>query len=389
MKALILLVVALLLLTVSGAQDINRIEYYFDNDPGFGNGIPVAITPGAKVSANFTADITGLTHGMHLLCLRAMNSDSIWSVLSWLPFAAFDYSSFPDIVTMEYFFDTDPGFGLANSITITPFKRISATFAADVTGIPPGMHLLCIRAKNSVGNWSIVTVYPFLVYNPDIADIQKLEYFFDTDPGYGNGKNIPITPGTRVSATFVPDLTGIPPGIHLLLVRAKNNHRDWSILQKAIFNLDAATPHSISQLEYYYNDDPGFGNGRQVTITPAILLSSAFQADTAGVPPGEYTLVARVKNDENRWSIIQTQPITIKLKTWNGLVDDDWTNDGNWTPAGIPGSGDDVTIPATAPVMPAVRNQGFGCHNLRLKPNATVTIDPLMILTIRGNVIIE
>jgi hypothetical protein len=249
--------------------------------------------------------------------------------------------------------------------------------------------MLCIRGKNSVGNWGIVAVYPFLVYDPALADIQKMEYFFDTDPGFGNGKNIPVTAGTKVTATFAPDLTGLSNGLHLLMVRAKNSHRDWSIVEKAIFNMDAYTPHSISQLEYYYNDDPGFGNGRQVTITPTTLLSTTFQADTAGIPPGEYTLVARAKNDENRWSIIQNQQIIIKLKTWTGLVDDDWTKDGNWTPAGVPGSGDDVTIPSTAPIMPAVRSQGQGCHDLRFKPSATVTIDPLMILTIRGNVIIE
>jgi len=85
MKAISILVTALLIVTFSQAQDVNRIEYFFDTDPGFGNGIPLTFTPDSMVSVNFTADITGLSHGMHMLCLRAGNENNLWSMLAWIP----------------------------------------------------------------------------------------------------------------------------------------------------------------------------------------------------------------------------------------------------------------------------------------------------------------
>ena len=30
--------------------------------------------------------------------------------------------------------------------------------------------------------------------------------------------------------------------------------------------------------------------------------------------------------------------------TWNGSVDNDWATAANWTPSGVPGNTDDVTI---------------------------------------------
>jgi hypothetical protein len=71
-------------------------------------------------------------------------------------------------------------------------------------------------------------------------------------------------------------------------------------------------------------------------------------------------------------------------RTWTGVIDDYWNKAGNWSPAGIPGPGDDVYIPSSAPHMPVVRINGLSCNQVYLSENATLIINPGMTLVIIG-----
>lgn len=74
----------------------------------------------------------------------------------------------------------------------------------------------------------------------------------------------------------------------------------------------------------------------------------------------------------------------IKPITWSGEVDDDWSESGNWCPAVVPGTQDDVVIPATAAIMPEVKVNGLSCKSLTLQPGASLTIKPGYVLTVNG-----
>ena len=68
----------------------------------------------------------------------------------------------------------------------------------------------------------IVIILVFFWYQVLYAqNIVQVEHFFDTDPGYGNGTDVPITPGQNITADFVADLGGLGNGFHILYVRAK------------------------------------------------------------------------------------------------------------------------------------------------------------------------
>jgi hypothetical protein len=41
------------------------------------------------------------------------------------------------------------------------------------------------------------------------------------------------------------------------------------------------------------------------------------------------------------------------VKTWTGAINSDWTDAGNWSPAGAPGKGSDVVITKRVPVASA------------------------------------
>ena len=56
---------------------------------------------------------------------------------------------------MEYFFDSDPGYGMATSVTITPGSSISEVFNAPTGALATGFHDLFVRTKDTGGILSI------------------------------------------------------------------------------------------------------------------------------------------------------------------------------------------------------------------------------------------
>ncbi|MEP7265077.1 MAG: hypothetical protein ABI772_11295, partial [Bacteroidota bacterium] len=87
----------------------------------------------------------------------------------------------------EYFFDIDPGVGLATALPSFAFGD-SVYFTASVssTGLSIGLHQLYIRTADANGQWSLSEAKEVSV----VSGIVNAEYFFDTDPGVGSG--IPI-----------------------------------------------------------------------------------------------------------------------------------------------------------------------------------------------------
>ena len=74
----------------------------------------------------------------------------------------------------------------------------------------------------------------------------------------------------------------------------------------------------------------------------------------------------------------------IKVTSWSGTVDNDWSDPGNWCPAVVPGAQDDVVIPVSASIMPEVKTSGLSCKSVTLEPGATLTIKPGYVLTVNG-----
>ena len=63
----------------------------------------------------------------------------------------------PSFDRVEYFLDTDPGFGLATAATLPamPGSVLAAlSFPVDLTAVAPGFHNLFIRSRAGVNGWS-------------------------------------------------------------------------------------------------------------------------------------------------------------------------------------------------------------------------------------------
>ena len=101
----------------------------------------------------------------------------------------------------EYFIDTDPGFGKATNIPVSvPANDVSLSYSVNISALSQGFHMMVLRARDDKGQWSTTREQVFYVYKAQsttAANINKAEYFIDTDPGFGKANSIPVSAAPR------------------------------------------------------------------------------------------------------------------------------------------------------------------------------------------------
>ncbi|HOG19226.1 MAG TPA: hypothetical protein PKW37_02120, partial [Salinivirgaceae bacterium] len=138
-----------------------------------------------------------------------------------------------NVVSAEYFINTDPGYGNATQLTFTAAPDVgSINFNVDIEALAMGFHHLYVRVKDENGKWSQTNVKPFYkekVYT-SLPNIVKAEYFLNTDPGFGNGTDVAIIPGQDITdISFAVELSSLDNGFHHLYVRVQDAHGRWSL----------------------------------------------------------------------------------------------------------------------------------------------------------------
>ncbi|HRY34187.1 MAG TPA: dockerin type I domain-containing protein [Bacteroidales bacterium] len=297
-------------------QNITGLEYFFDNDPGFGLAVPVAVSPTPNLSAFSTAiSIAGLPEGFHHLFFRAIDDSNRWSLTQNIPFFKNLLPvTIPDITAIEYFIDTDPGFGLGVPVAISPAPVLpNVSFAVDISSLPKGFHFILTRAKNADGRWSTMQYLPFFKEVPDdiLSDITAAEYFFDNDPGFGNGTDIPLSPSVHISSlAFTVGIDSLEEGYHTLFVRVRDAMGKWSLTSNLPFFRQEVQPAIpvITQAEYYFDTDPGFGNGTQLSFSPGTNLTFSWNSSIASMTGGFHHMAVRVKDSTGKWSLTSNLP---------------------------------------------------------------------------------
>jgi len=244
-KQLLLLLLGCTFTLLLDAQNITKVEYFFNTDPGFGNGINVPITSSTNVTTSFSPNISSLADGTHFLYVRSANANGNWSSTNVRVFYKTNLTT-SNVSKLEYFFDTDPGFGNGINVPITSSSNVSTTFSPNIASLTQGTHFLYVRSADANGKWSITNTSVFYKTNLSVSNISKLEYFIDTDPGFGRGINVPITPATNISnLVFAVNTTSLVDGIHRLYVRSLSADGNWCITNVSSFTKSAALPLNI------------------------------------------------------------------------------------------------------------------------------------------------
>jgi hypothetical protein len=210
--------------------------------------------------------------------------------------------------------------------------------------------------------------------------IDKIEYFFTTDPGPGSGIDIPITPGINPIVTQLLPTTSLGVSFHNVFVRARYDNGLWGIAEKRTFVIIAANNSNTSNItaaEAFFDSDPGIGNGTIVSVGSsgsAVNFSSLLP--TTSLAEGFHNVFIRARDASGQWSISEKRSFVIiqqnnvsttsvtAAETFLGID----PGVGNGTPVSIAPAGNTVNFLSTLPT--AGLNPGFYNVFLRVRDAA-------------------
>lgn len=312
-------------------QDIVYVEYFFDGaDPGVGKATPVPL-PDVEYKGNLTLDlsldITGMVLGDHQLSVRALDRYDQWTDVMTRPFKIVekkdpDPPTPPDppiveegdLARLEYFFDSDPGYGNG-----TPLSRPNTgtnTYVMSFEGLAPGAHVLCLRAWDDQNHWSQTISHPIYVCSVMGTCVARTEYFLDTDPGFGNARQM---------TGNVIDLGDIQAGAHVLYLRSQDNQGKWSSVVARPLYVTSKADGSIAAMEYFFDaQDPGEGKATAVPVPSNTSDPFAFDVSIEGLSEGNHLFSLRAKGDDGKWSMVRSEPFTI-TQAGNGIAQVTWS----------------------------------------------------------------
>jgi PKD repeat protein len=324
----LLLVLALSFINVQAQPDIVKAEYFINEDPGFGLGIPITITNGQTIDVNFNATTDTLSSGYHSIYIRTQDALGVWSYHEGRQFYVIDTVSAtpivtPDLVALEYFINDDPGQGLATPLAVTNGLTIEINDLAITDTLSAGYHIVGTRAKTANGTWGWYERRSFYVTTtgsvvvPPKQNIVAVEYYFDVDPGLGMATSLgSFGPTLSIDLNeLVP--SSLTPGYHTFNVRSQYENGYWGFLeQRPIYVITAGTTTSITdinKIEYFIDGvDPGVGKATNLPITPGQVI----ELNTVDIPTspslidGEHYITFRARND-NGWGMAEIDTFDI------------------------------------------------------------------------------
>ncbi|WP_250255376.1 T9SS type A sorting domain-containing protein [Chryseobacterium sp. Marseille-Q3244] len=259
MKNYIYSIIALLMVMLCPAQVfVSQAEYFWDTDPGTGNGIAVLASDGSFNSAFEQLTKTGITtpgNGLHKFSIRIKDNTGVWGPVftNVINVQQNTTSTILALSQAEYFWDTDPGAGNGTPVLAADGSFDSAFEQLTKTGITTpgnGLHKLSVRIKDNTGVWGPVFTNVINVQQNQTSTILALsqaEYFWDTDPGTGNGTPVLAADGNFDSTYEQLVKTGIAlpaNGLHVFNIRIKDNTGVWGPVFKNVINIETPTTPS-------------------------------------------------------------------------------------------------------------------------------------------------
>lgn len=134
------------------------------------------------------------------------------------------------------------------------------------------------------------------------SQIVGFEYFLGTDPGIGKAGSLDIANGNSVSGNYNLTLGHLPVGFHWLGIRAKDAQGRFSQTFMHPFYLLAPNADDITQVEYFIDVDPGYGNGSDIPVELDEEGYIKYLVPLSEIGEGSHLLGLRTKNSTGYWS---------------------------------------------------------------------------------------
>jgi hypothetical protein len=316
--------------TTISARDIRvqQGEFFLDSNPGEGNGTPLLAFDGNWNAALETgiASVAAPAFGDHLLYVRMCAADGQWSnEYKTVLHVSADIPLRPvSVQAAEYFWGTDPGEGAGLPMLAFDGDFDSAMEQAVIAsnGATLGDNVLGVRMRGADNNWSatfrsVVHVSAALTLRD--VHVQVGEYFFDSDPGEGNGTVLTAFNGAWDEAVEVAMAEAAAPAVgnHLLYVRMRGADGGWSNEYKTVVHVSAAINArsvAVQSGEYYWDIDPGAGNGLPLFATDGTFeeaIEDAVRDVADALSAGAHLLGVRMLGSDGGWGAVFRQVVSV------------------------------------------------------------------------------
>ncbi|MEM7012248.1 MAG: hypothetical protein AAF585_12255 [Verrucomicrobiota bacterium] len=317
------------------ARAVAEAEYFWGSDPGKGAGVSISVEDGAFDEAIESILGSGINApaaaGPIRFSVRLKETGGFWGpVFTTIvhvqdPAATVSNLRAMNVVQAEYFWNADPGEGngaLILALDGNLDETLESLFSNNVVVPAVGPQLFNLRVRGADGSWS--PVFSTIIHGSDpvetVANLRNLEvvqaeYFWNADPGEGNGISMLALDGSLDESLEIAMASASPPaaGIHSLHVRLRGADGVWSGVFSTIVEVkDPAQTVAnlremrIVQAEYFWDSDPGPGNGSPLIALDGDLNETLETAFANGIQTpasvGPHVLQLRMRSADGIWS---------------------------------------------------------------------------------------
>jgi len=308
--------------------ELSRVEYYIDDDPGLGYGLPIDITTDEAVYNvsvdNFQADLSTIEDGVHTIYIRAQDSNGYWSLLQHRTFikgVVGVTDATPEIAYLEYYIDDDPGLGQGESMNFDAdgliLTDIRSNYEIDVSNWVNGVHTIYIRAKDSNDHWSMIQSRTFIKFPlTETPKITEVEVKIEGIEPYNDWTSLSdFMPDACITTEFaIIEMCDLPNGAYIIQARATDDQQRTGPITDELLEIDCRTPQIKLKLNdgKIYDDEPLVvtGEGFKSNCNLDILIAGVFTGErnnyeTTTDEDGnfEFNLVMPTKFEEGLYSI--------------------------------------------------------------------------------------
>ena len=367
-----------------------RVEWFFDQDPGMGSAQQALVNADGEGNVEFAPSTVGLSAGHHLLGVRIVNTDAEQKT-SYGPTLLQDvlvpHTDGSQLVTrVEYFWDKDPGVGKGTALPVTAGAEVNLdNIEIPTDGLENDTHLLGIRAYGNHGWGPTMTQQVVVMHEP--LKVTFVEYFWDEDPGWGKGTPLPVVAANELDLNGVELSTAeLPAGLHRLGIRARGGSC-WSPTVYLDTYVPLRTDAVVAQGEYFWDDDPGYGAGTPISMTPGQEVNiDALGISTEDLATGWHQLFVRYRGTMG-WSPTLCNEVIVMPGTKVLGAEYFWNEDpgyGCGTPVDIT-PGEEVSLNALGIPTADIHGDALFCIRYRGPFGWSATLSYKVMLDAEGN----
>lgn len=143
--------------------------------------------------------------------------------------------------------------------------------------------------------------------------VMQAEYFIDKDKGTGKNTKFDLIEFKDSSYQLNIDVSNINEGFHKLYIRVRDSKGKWSQpVRQTIQVASSLEQPEITDGEYFYDRDPGYGKGNHIYIANQdSSVEKTFPSVTAELSTGYHKLYTRFKDSYGNWGITIRRNIEI------------------------------------------------------------------------------